>query len=499
VRRIVIAITAIVAALPLLRAASDYPFGDRLIDIAFTIDPGAVATLQKDLEAEVPARMRVPDERGTFSEHVVSLRIKGGFGSKRALDEKPAFKASFPKGERVLGLEQLTLNNMVQDHTMVHETLGYHFYDALGIPVPRTGYARVTVNGEPYGLYLNLESIDKPFLARRFGDDSGVLYEGTYGADLRESDVGKLDRHVGSDRDHARLMEFVRAVNTPGDSIFYGDHPLVDARTFLRMTAAEGLIEDWDSYYHSNNYRIYWIPSARRWAFIPTGLDQTFVETSTTPAFGATGLLLQKCLASERCTRDYETAMQEAVDRFEQLNLPARLDEVLRLIGPAAATDARRPYDDERMNGARDRLRGFLERRPADVRRTLSCVDEEKNGVLGACAGVIVKRSANECMEVVPDDADENAGGIGIAACTGTFNERWRVTPVAAGVRLSAAADPTKCVAVKTDGAQAKLGWAACDSTDAAVFTRPQNGPELRLASDRFTGDTWHIQRSIFQ
>jgi len=481
VRRIVVVLTAIAAALPLIRgAAQPFPFG-RLIDIAFTLDPPARAALQKNIDAEVAARMRIPDERGTLREHLISLRIKGGFGSKRALDEKPAFKATPSKGDRLFGLDQVTLNNMVQDHTMVHETLGYQFYDALGLPVPRTGYARVTVNGEPYGLYLILESIDKQFLARALGDDTGILYEGTYGADLRVADVNKFQLHSGSDPGRARLRSLVRAVNTPGDSIFYGD-PLIDVHAFLRLTAAEGIIEDWDSYFHSNNYRLYWNPSANRWTIIPTGIDQTFVATST-PAFGATGLLAQKCLASERCTHEYESAMADMVARFEQMNLPARLEETLRLIGPASQADTRRPYDDERMNGARERLRGFLERRPREVRATLACVDEERKGTLGACAGVIVKRSEHECLEVVPDDADENAGGVGIAACTGTFNERWRVTPVNGGVLLSATADPQKCVAAKTEGDQAKLGWAACNSGAATAF--PPN--------------SWHIQRSIFE
>jgi len=147
VRRIVVVLTAIAAALPLIRGGPQpFPFG-RLIDIAFTLDPPARAALQKNIDAEVAARMRIPDERGTLREHLISLRIKGGFGSKRALDEKPAFKATPSKGDRLFGLDQVTLNNMVQDHTMVHETLGYQFYDALGLPVPRTGYARVTVNG----------------------------------------------------------------------------------------------------------------------------------------------------------------------------------------------------------------------------------------------------------------------------------------------------------------------------------------------------------------
>ena len=33
----------------------------------------------------------------------------------------------------------MTLNNMVQDESMIHETLGYAILRAAGIPAPRTG------------------------------------------------------------------------------------------------------------------------------------------------------------------------------------------------------------------------------------------------------------------------------------------------------------------------------------------------------------------------
>jgi spore coat protein CotH len=66
------------------------------------------------------------------------------------------------KADRFFGLDRLTLNNMVQDPTMVHEALGYQVYEAAGVRVPRTGYVRLTVNGQPYGLYLNLEARQRP-------------------------------------------------------------------------------------------------------------------------------------------------------------------------------------------------------------------------------------------------------------------------------------------------------------------------------------------------
>ena len=276
------------------------------------------------------------------------------------------------KDDRFFGLEQLTLNNMVQDPTMMHEALGYQVYEAAGVRVPSTGYARVSVNGQAYGLYLNVETIDRHFLKRRFGDDGGILYEGAYGVDLRAADAEKFELHEGKDPGRAQLKTLIRALDAPGDDVFYGRDSLVDTPSFLAMMAAGSLLEDWDNYYRSNNYRIYWNPSAGRWVFIPTGIDQTFVSNSTT-VFGATGLLFQKCLASERCTKEYAANVRDVADRFEGLGLPARMDALLAVIDAAAQDDPKKTYDAAKMGAARDAMRVFIAKRPDQVRAALKC------------------------------------------------------------------------------------------------------------------------------
>ena len=109
----------------------------------------------------------------------IGARLKGS-ASFRPLSGKAAFKLKFAhsvKGQRFLGLKTLTLNNMVQDPSMVHEVLAYEAFRAVGIPAPRTGYAYLRVNGADYGVYLNVETPDNVFLPRWFAS-TGHLYEG---------------------------------------------------------------------------------------------------------------------------------------------------------------------------------------------------------------------------------------------------------------------------------------------------------------------------------
>ena len=373
-------------------------FGAKIIDIALTLDDAAKHSLEAAPESGAPGQMRFKDASGADTTYDVTIRIKGQKGSARPLDAKPAFKVKLGNDDRFFGLEELTLNNMVQDRTMVHEALGYQVYEAAGVTVPATGYARVSVNGQAYGLYLNLETIDTQFLKRRFGDDRGILYEGAYGVDLRAADAEKFQLHEGKDADRAQLKTLIRALDAPGDDVFYGAPPQVDTRSFLGMMAAGALLDDWDNYYPSNNYRIYWNPSASRWVFIPTGIDQTFGSNATT-VFGATGLLFQKCLASERCTKEYGAMVRDVASRFEDLGLPARMDALLAVIDAASQADPKKDFTTANIHSARDTMRAFIAQRPARVRGALSCLDSGRELTLGACAGVVaVNAAVNRCL-----------------------------------------------------------------------------------------------------
>lgn len=501
-------------------------FGFTLVNVSLRLDDAATQSLHATPDTAVPATMTVTRGGGADQTYTVRVHIKGQLGSARPFDDKPAFKIDLGAGERVLGLEHLTLNNMVQDATMLHEALGYQVYAAAGVAVPHTGYARLTVNGQPYGLYLNVETIDRRFLTRRFGDADGLLYEGNYGVDLRLGDERKFQRHEGHDPDHAQLTAFIRAIQAPGDGVWYGPTAQVDTASFLSMMAVEALIADWDNYYQSNNYRLYWQPSAHRWHFIPTGIDQTFGGGGeSTTVFGATGLLFQKCLASERCTRDYADAVRTVARLFEHLGLPTQMDALLSVIDAASQADEKRPYDATTMQTAREAMRVFMATRPGEVRAALSCLDNGHEETLAACAGAVAVNDAREgCMELVSRTPAQHGAGVRVARCVGGIKQRWHLVPRGNAFELRAISNGN-CLelseASQMDGTP--LVQAACTGADHQLFSlkgaphatqlvathsgkciAPTPGdaqtPALvQLACTSEGSQTWHIQRSIIR
>ena len=80
-------------------------------------------------------------------------------------------------GQRVNGkYETLKLSNLFRDPSYVRESLSYAIARDY-MPAPRCNYARLTVDGEPLGLYNLSESIDEQFWADHLGSPTGLLFK----------------------------------------------------------------------------------------------------------------------------------------------------------------------------------------------------------------------------------------------------------------------------------------------------------------------------------
>jgi spore coat protein CotH len=210
----------------------------------------------------------------------VGIRKKGFIGSLD--DQFPSLKVKFDEyvdQSPVKGIDFLTLNNNKQDMPLVSQFLTYRLFNAAGVQAPRSNFARVTVNGEYLGIYSHVESIGKPFLKRRFGNNSGNLYEGTL-ADFYPKAIDRLEAKTNEknhDRSKAlRLAELLAKSEPAVDEI----GKLVDLDNFLKFWAVESLIGFWDGY--SNNQNNYWVYENRddgKFYFMPWGADGAMMST----------------------------------------------------------------------------------------------------------------------------------------------------------------------------------------------------------------------------
>ena len=300
----------------------------------------AQATLDVDPDEYVAGSVRFGDAQ--FED--VGIRLKG-HRSFQPLSRKAAFKLRFDKfvpEQRLLGRARITLNNMVEDPTFLRETLGYALYRTLDVPAPMTGYAEVYVNDVYYGLYLVVETVDEDFLADRFEDATGGLYEGEFGCDLYPDDVEGFDRDAGHDKERTALRNIAETVDSEGAQIFGDPEGPLETSEFLAYLAISQLIGDFDGYRHGHNYRIYHEPSRGKWLFFPWGIDRVFDRALD--IYDSDGRLARLCFADHACQLAYLRAVEQAVDAFRAFGFEARMDVLAGLVDAPMRRDVRKPH-----------------------------------------------------------------------------------------------------------------------------------------------------------
>lgn len=321
----------------------------------------------------------------------VGIRLKG-MGSFRDVAHKASFKVKtdeFVAGQRLFGLRRLTLNNLIQDPTFVRERLGYRFMRAVGLPAPRCNNARLTVNGEYWGVYANVESIDDEFVESRFGTAAGNLYDTsstTYFVDLLPGSEPGFERETNREApDRSDLASLIAAANEPGGSFVDRIAEVLDLDELLRLGAAQAILADWDGYFGArNNYKLYHDLASDRFVILPWGIDQTFGGSDVAPTplgarydiFGSdshryNGWLFVRCKRDPSCLARYRAAVAAALATWESLPLEAELDAMVAQIDRAVDDDPRREIAVVEFDSRVAELRAFLRQRAEQVRTQL--------------------------------------------------------------------------------------------------------------------------------
>lgn len=108
--------------------------------------------------------------KGNTSLSTVSAMNSNRYSFKIEFDQYDSTKSYY-------GLDKFSLNNLIQDNTCMKDYMVYQMMNAFGVNAPLSSYAYITVNGEDWGLYLAVESVEEAFLQRNYGKDYGELYK----------------------------------------------------------------------------------------------------------------------------------------------------------------------------------------------------------------------------------------------------------------------------------------------------------------------------------
>ena len=353
------------------------------------IAPDDVQHLTADPRTTVPADIQItlPETPGDplcsagngpiLGPYHVGVHLKGRIGSFRPISGKPGFKIDvnqYEPTQRILGLKELTLNNMVQDRATMSQFAAYEIFRAMGVCAPRVGFARVLVNGDLYGLYADIENYDDNVFGRCF-DSTGHVYEGRYGEDLRQDLIDRLDVKEGDPVVRDDMHAIVDALDTPPDGdIFASDasQALFDWDAITREMAVEQYIGHWDGYAPTRNNWVMHVTSHGKLSLQPWGTDQCFGRTND--VYEGQGRLFQTCLANQGCRNLYESQFGNILAVMDGMDLGTLIRDAYAVTQPCVAEDPRSPYREAGVTNSINDLINFLTRRRQDLGAQFECI-----------------------------------------------------------------------------------------------------------------------------
>lgn len=387
---VLVAVLCLVAAAMPTPAAADQAEAlyrpDRVDVIELALPPEAIADLEAEPDEYVKGTFALAATDGTpagvgpfTAPRNVEVRLKGD-ASFHDLGGKAAFKLKFKSADAFLGLRKMTLNNMVEDPSMTHETLAYTAFRAAGVAAPRTSFAYVYANGVDYGLHLDVETLDKVALQERFGpfqEPPQHLYEGEAGDDVRPGGAAGFEVDEGDDGDLSDLEALIAATNGTGVEPWWTRiAPFADLMQMTRMWAVEKYVGELDGYssgrdpFQPNNYYLF-SDATGRFKMLPWGADETFQSRNRLAFDEAHGLLFARCLADSTCASTYLSAVTETCSAIDPVGLDALAARTATLLAPWQALEQgngpRHEYDPAEIADGVDETREFVGSRPTDV------------------------------------------------------------------------------------------------------------------------------------
>lgn len=280
----------------------------------------------------------------------IGIRTKGE-NSWRPFRQKSSFKLDFNRyddgPDRFLGMKGMTFNAMNEDYSMMHERVAYRIYRMAGVPASRAHHAVVYVNGELYGLFVMLDTIDDVFLSRWFDDNSGAMWE-QHDGDLTDDYVQNntyFQHEEGEDnRDNLQALADDLESSGPEAVEAAGEH--LDWAAFHRYWGAGSVVMNFDAYpfrFAGDDCHLYDDPTTGKLIYIPHGVDESFYYDDDFEG-RANGHIAARCREVESCRDDWARTVYDILDLVEAEDLAAYAEEVADQIEPWAEEDPARNY-----------------------------------------------------------------------------------------------------------------------------------------------------------
>jgi hypothetical protein len=316
-----------------------------------------------------------------------------GYGSRAANPAKPNLNLDFNRnllGQSFDGIGKMRMKNNGQDPSALRQAITYEAMRAVDLMAPRSTFAELSVNGQPFGFYFVEESFTKAFVKERTGNDDGAGYE----ADDCQGFVPPVNG--GCPALHQRYLRSFNELAATGDDLtmacsamnglptdfIAGASMVIKLDEWVRAIAADtALAGDYDGFSTNGaNFRLYHDTTLNRLRLVILGPDTTydpsFYPDPATPKPDDNCLIdnpayhdvfLEKLLGTPEGLAMYRQAVQTLRQGpMAPATLKARVDALWAVIGEHAKADLHLPAGDT-PEASKEKIKTYLDLRDADL------------------------------------------------------------------------------------------------------------------------------------
>jgi spore coat protein H len=208
----------------------------------------------------------------------VKIRYRGQWA--RTWPKKP-LKIFFNEDQLFEGQKRLNLNSSFRDPSFLRETVAYHIYRSAGVPASRSQLARVHLNGEFRGLYVQVEQPDKAFLKQNNLNGAAIIKANSKVKEADErahASVEEFRMHyeqeTQKDEDaFPALKQFCDELEKTENALeFFRKN--VDLEKYVNYLAASALCQNWDGL-NKNHFLVLDKQGSKKWFVLPWDLDRS--------------------------------------------------------------------------------------------------------------------------------------------------------------------------------------------------------------------------------
>ena len=351
--------------------------------------------LQANYSSETNLPAQLTYEGVTYDS--VGVRFRGNTSyTSISTSQKKSFAIEIDwkdSSQHLLGYRNLKLNNAHQDASFMREVL-YNRMANRYMPIAKGNFINLTINDQSWGIYPNVQHLDKVFLEEWFFSNDGARFranpetgsgvgggwgDGTAGMNYRGPDTNSYKTYYSlksSDIDYPWSKLVTACYQLSLASAANRDSLLkyIDVDRALWYLAAENIFADDDSYVMKGkmDYMVYYEPeSGRTFPFEYDGnstfLTSAATSTSWTPFKNVTNAnypLLNKLLNipewRQRYLAHYRTILN---DRFTPAYAHPLIDSINAQIASLVAADTKKLYTTAQYTSGVPALKTFITNR----------------------------------------------------------------------------------------------------------------------------------------